>query len=352
MSGDAGDQPEKRLERLLADPPAPSPRAAFDYYSLGVVFDQHADYERAGQCARLALGTVEPLFTQENTSSLRLILFRSLGLLGATLRQQGAYAQAEKPLVRAIGLAEAMPEHPELAAEAWNNLGVLCKYRRLVRPRSAAYMSAMSLAQSTPETPGKNLLLAAILHNTGGLDHARGRFESAEEPARRAWEIRREFLGEEHPATLADAVAYAGVLDGLSRYAESRPIYERALAVYERVFGPDHYETAATLHNLAFVEYAEGNRARAIQLARRAYSIKAKVCGREAPGHRSFGHEPGFAAAAGRGKPGASPAVRSARHIRSRFGADHPHTACCRRLLNGGLEKTRTSDLFRVKEAL
>lgn len=333
MPDDAGDQPEKRLERLLADPPAPSPRAAYDYYALGVVFDQIADYNKAARCASLALGIVEPLLRLEDSSSLRLLLFRSLGLLGTALRRQGAYAQAEHPLVRAIQLAEAMPDRLELAAEAWNNLGVLCKYAGWFDRGAAAYARSMSLAQDTPETPAKKMLLAAILHNTGGLDHARGRFESAEEPARRAWEIRRELLGEEHPETLADAVAYAGVLDGLSRYAESRPIYERALSVYERAFGPDHYETAATLHNLAFVEYTEGNRARAIELARRAYSIKTRLCGEKHPDTALSAMNLASLLPPEEGREARKLLSEALRVFEGALAPDHPHTACCRRLL-------------------
>jgi tetratricopeptide (TPR) repeat protein len=329
-----GDQLEKRLERLLADPPSPSPRAAYDYYSLGVVFDQSGDYDNAGRCATLALSIVEPLLRQENSSSARLILFRSLGLLGTALQQQGAYAQAEEPLVRAIELAEAMPDRPDLAAEAWNNLGVLCKYAGWFDRGAAAYARAISVAQSAPETRGRNLLLAAILHNTGGLDHARGRFESAEEPARRAWEIRRELLGEEHPATLADAVAYAGVLDGLSRYAESRPIYERALTVYERVFGPDHYETAATLHNLAFVEYAEGNHGRAIDLARRAYSIKAKLRGKKHPDTALSAMNLASLLPPDEAREARTLLNEALTTFEGALTAGHPHTACCRQLLN------------------
>ena len=124
----ADDQPDRRLERLLADPPAPSQRAAFDYCSLGVAFDRRADYDKSGQCASLALGILESLHCQEDSWPETLILFRSLSLLGTALRQQGAYEKAENPLIRAVELGESLPDRPELAPEAWNNLGVLCKY--------------------------------------------------------------------------------------------------------------------------------------------------------------------------------------------------------------------------------
>jgi tetratricopeptide (TPR) repeat protein len=73
------------------------------------------------------------------------------------------------------------------------------------------------------------------------------------------------------------------VLDGLARYAESRPIYEKALEVYERVFGPEHFEIAATLHNLAGVESALGEEQLAEAHYRRALAIKGKMLGEDHP---------------------------------------------------------------------
>jgi tetratricopeptide (TPR) repeat protein len=114
------------------------------------------------------------------------------------------------------------------------------------------------------------------------LDHARGTFAAGEPPARRAWEIRRELLGDEHPDTLADACAHGGLLDGLGRHAESKAIYLRALAVYERLYGPEHFEVAATLHNLAAAEALEDGAA-AERCYRRALAIKGKLLGEDHP---------------------------------------------------------------------
>jgi hypothetical protein len=39
---------------------------------------------------------------------------------------------------------------------------------------------------------------------------------------------------------------YAGVLDGLGKYEESEVIYRRALGIFEKTYGPEHYEVART----------------------------------------------------------------------------------------------------------
>jgi tetratricopeptide (TPR) repeat protein len=96
-----------------------------------------------------------------------------------------------------------------------------------------------------------------------------------------AWEISRRVLGEDDPRTQFDPVAYAGILDGLQRYDESEAIYRRALAIFEKTFGSEHYEVAGNLHNLAAVLCARGHLQEAEQLYRRSLAIKEKLLGSE-----------------------------------------------------------------------
>ena len=255
----------------------PTPRLAWLYCSLAGLFEPMAAYAEAEACARLGLRAIDALMPGAGGQYGALIQLRALGLLGTVLRQQGRYTEAEAPLVRAIAIAEAMPEKPEESAIAWNNMGMVCKYVGWFERGEEAYGKALAVAGANQE------LTATILHNVGGLYHSWGRFAQGEGPARRAWEMRRGLRGEDDPAVWADAVAYAGVLDGLKRYAESRPIYEKALVVYERSFGAEHFEIASTLHNLAMLEAAEGNRAKAIALARRTHEMKLQLLGAEHP---------------------------------------------------------------------
>jgi hypothetical protein len=107
------------------------------------------------------------------------------------------------------------------------------------------------------------------------------------------------------------------------------------LAVYERVFGAEHYETATTLNNLAFVEYSEGNRMRAIELARRAWSIKARVRGEKHPDTALSGMNLASLLPP-EDKQEAQALLAEALGVFERaLAADHPHTTRCRRLMNG-----------------
>lgn len=254
-----------------------SPDAANMSVSLGRIQEKRGAYQAALGNARRAVRIIEPLLPLFEDSIGRLIFFNALSLEGACLRGLGRYPEALPTLERAIEVAESLPDHVTETASAWNNLGMVCKYAGWFERGEAAYAKAMASAE---RAGGRGVLLvAAILHNIGGIRHASGDFAAAEEPARRAWELRRAILGDTDLSALADAVAYAGVLDGLDRHEESRPIYERALAVYEERLGPVHFEVAATLHNLALVQEPE----QGIVSARRALAIKRELLGPDHP---------------------------------------------------------------------
>ena len=204
---------------------------------------------------------------------------RALGLKGNALRQLARYAEAETILKRALEFAvENFGEAHEETSAARNLLGILYKYTGKFDEAETLYRSALEHLQDK-----ESLLAAALYHNLGGLAHARGDFAGGEADARKAWEINRRLLGEDHPTTLADAAAYAGVLDGLGRYEESEPIYRRALEAFEKIYGAEHYEIVVNLNNLAGVRFARGDSVEAEELFRRALAIKEKTLGANHP---------------------------------------------------------------------
>jgi tetratricopeptide (TPR) repeat protein len=69
-------------------------------------------------------------------------------------------------------------------------------------------------------------------------------------------------------------------------YAEAGERFERASAILEKVFGPDHPSVATSLYNLAVVYRNQGEYARAEELNKRAIAILEKVLG---PNHPAVG---------------------------------------------------------------
>jgi tetratricopeptide (TPR) repeat protein len=64
----------------------------------------------------------------------------------------------------------------------------------------------------------------------------------------------------------------------------ARPLFKRALAIYEKVLGSEHPSTATSLNNLASLLQAQGDLAGARPLNERALAIREKALGAEHPG--------------------------------------------------------------------
>lgn len=58
-------------------------------------------------------------------------------------------------------------------------------------------------------------------------------------------------------------------------------LYQRALAIFTRVYGADHFEVAVTLNNLAALQHACGRLAEAEQAYQRAMALKEQLFGRQ-----------------------------------------------------------------------
>jgi tetratricopeptide (TPR) repeat protein len=207
------------------------------------------------------------------------------------LREEGRYDDSERLFKQALALAEQSfaADSPELIA-VLNNHAVLYKYSGHFDEAEWLYRRALSLiilhfGDDHPE-------VATIYHNLGGLDHARGRFAEGEAAARRAVEIRRRALEANHPQVTeshlaADLAALAGILDGQRKYHLSEPIYYHVLAIFERQLEEGvkgaAYEVAINLNNLAAL-YAKTNRRREAEpLYRRALALKESLFGAAHP---------------------------------------------------------------------
>lgn len=259
-----------------------SPDAANLLNVLASMRDERGDYEGALEAAQRAINILDALgenFSGEDAARIRI---EALSRLGNVQRHLARYPEAEIILKRALALAIAeFGEASDEASNARNNLGILYKYTGKFDDAKILYETA--LANIEREYGREHISTASLYHNLGGLEHARGDFAAGEEPARKAWGIRANALGANHPDALADAVAYAGVLDGLERYDESEKIYRDVLVEYEKIYPAEHYEIAAALHNLGNVRFARGDYAEAEVLMRRTLTIKQKLFGDEHP---------------------------------------------------------------------
>lgn len=108
------------------------------------------------------------------------------------------------------------------------------------------------------------------------------RAAAALDDARAGVAVVTELRGAEHADTAYALNNLAERLFGAGRYADCRPLFERALAIREAALG-EHRETAASLDNMGIVLKTLGDFDAARGLYERALAMRTKICGADHP---------------------------------------------------------------------
>lgn len=124
---------------------------------------------------------------------------------------------------------------------------------------------------------------ARLLNQTAAYLKNRARYEEAEPLLQRALAIQEKVLGPEHPNTALGLNNLAYLYNDQGKYTEAEPLLQRALAIYEQALGPEHPDTATSLNNLAYLYYSQGKHTEAETLYQRALAIRERVLGPEHP---------------------------------------------------------------------
>ncbi len=95
--------------------------------------------------------------------------------------------------------------------------------------------------------------------------------------------------GPDHPDVATSLNNLAELYDSKGEYGRAEPLYQRALAIFEKALGPDHPDVASSLNNLAELYQAKGEYDRAEPLYQRALAISGKSAG---AGPSGGGHHP------------------------------------------------------------
>ena len=174
-----------------------------------------------------------------------------LNNLAAILRDLGQPAEARPLAERALAIAEAAygPDHPDVAIRPeqprHDPAGPGSNWRRPGRWPSGPWPSPRPpTAPTTPPSPSGLNNLALILRDLGQPAEARPLAE-------RALAIDEAAYGPDHPDVAIDLNNLAMILQDLGQPAEARPLAERALAIAEAAYGPDHPTAVVLQANLS-----------------------------------------------------------------------------------------------------
>jgi CHAT domain-containing protein/Tfp pilus assembly protein PilF len=106
-----------------------------------------------------------------------------------------------------------------------------------------------------------------------------GNYAKAIPFAQRALAITEKVLGPNHPEVAEKLSNLASLFFKLERYADAEPLYKRALAIRMSALGPDHLTVASDWNNLALLYDALGRYPEAIMSFQRALAIEEKALG-------------------------------------------------------------------------
>jgi tetratricopeptide (TPR) repeat protein len=161
----------------------------------------------------------------------------------------------------------------------------------------------------------------ALLQDMGDLPGARPYFE-------RALAIFERVLGPDHPDTGMSYGNLAGVFEGTGDYLSALPLREKAIKVHEKVFGEAHPITATSFNNMGALLRAMGDLPAARPYLERALAICERVLGPDHPDTAQSLNNMGFLLQAMGDLPAARPYYERALAICERvLGPDHPDTA-------------------------
>jgi|HigsolmetaAR202D_1030399.scaffolds.fasta_scaffold00069_47 Tfp pilus assembly protein PilF len=129
-----------------------------------------------------------------------------------------------------------------------------------------------------------DLLAADLAHALGSTEHRLINYATARPLFKRALELYEQLLGTEHEHAVTCLANLADLLRDQSEYQEAQRLFETVLPVYERLLGPKHLTVANSLMNLAFLIKDQGAYPHAQSLLERALAIYEQVLG---PRHRT-----------------------------------------------------------------
>jgi tetratricopeptide (TPR) repeat protein/predicted Ser/Thr protein kinase len=176
-------------------------------------------------------------------------------------------------------LVEALAD-PVLEAELADARGVAYQAAGKDDPARAQYERAVELlVKARPAS----LELGRALNDLGGAYRRHHEYARALVMLARALAIRDKLLGPEHPACASPITNMGNVLYAQGKYAEAIVYYRRSLAIQEHAFGPEHPLVAEALQRLGDALDSAGQRDEARAMLERAVAIQEKVLGPDHP---------------------------------------------------------------------
>ena len=242
------------------------------YQTLGGIYEQLGDFDRADTLLQRALDQRRMLFGSDHPD-----VARSLLAMGRLRAAQSKLEEAE--LFAREGLAVSqhwLPSDHPTVAEAWYTLG------RVMTERGNYEQSIEILEEAVRRSAvqdSANMGLSQSLTELANAHFYAGHYDAADSLNRRVLKIDRRLYGERHPLVANSLVNLGAVQFQVGHYEKAEHLYRQALEIKQGYFGADHYETAATLLMLGQSLTYQGRYEEALEVLHPALAIRERTYG-------------------------------------------------------------------------
>jgi serine/threonine protein kinase/tetratricopeptide (TPR) repeat protein len=199
---------------------------------------------------------------------------------GAAALNAGNYDEAEKSLTAALGDAERFKAPDERMARTENDLARL--YYQQDKTTEAEKMCADAVRVGRAVSP-HSATVADTLANLSRVQSANGQYKEAEASAKEALAIRQKILGPEHKDIATTLQALAEIECRRGNVDKAADLLGRAKTIAEKALGEENPDVADILHDLGMVRERQKNYPAANQLFSSALGIRQRYLGTQHP---------------------------------------------------------------------
>ena len=200
--------------------------------------------------------------------------------IAAVLVELARWEECEEQQRHALAEATAIA-NAKLVAWASNDLAILLKHTNRLGEAEPLMRRALEIDKAALGEQHPNV--ATDLNNLAALLLETNRIEEAEPLMRRALEIDKAALGEQHPNVATDLNNLAALLLETNRIKEAEPLMRHALEIDKAALGEQHPNVATRLNNLAMLLKDTNRIEEAEPLMRRALEIDKAAFGEQHP---------------------------------------------------------------------
>ena len=247
-----------------------NPDIANSLLALGLLFDARAQYDSAEILIRQALAMQQRALPHGDPA-----IAKTTSALGRLFEDQGRYPDAIATLDQAVELLSARGSQPSDLDAAITELANAHFYAGHYAISDSLNQRALVMDRSLygPRHPN----VADDLINLGAIQYEYGHYFAAERYYRDALAIIRAWYGENNPETASALTMLGRTLIDENKYDEATQLLTEALDVQQRTYGPVHPRVASALNELGKVAQKRGHLDEAANDFRRMADIYRQI---------------------------------------------------------------------------